>query len=135
MGLPKANVEKWGENVMFDSRSMARAEVECVIGIDAISDGGDVFACRKFVQHGEEFVLAKVAAVPGIGAVRGIVHFVGFDEFVVDGKFLEERGESVAIVSRVAGRDCGNGERAFAEGFVSGPGEVSGVSAARESDD
>jgi len=127
-------VEERRENVMFSSRAMAGAEVECVIGIDAISDGGDVFACRKFVQDRKEFIFAKIATVAGIGTVRRVVHFVGFDEFVVNGELLEEGGQLVAIVSGVAGRNCGDGESAFADGLVGSPSEVSGVGASGQSD-
>jgi len=39
----------------------------------------------ELIENAEEFVLAKVAAVTGVGTVRGVVHFVGFDELVADG--------------------------------------------------
>ena len=76
-----------------------------------------------------------ITTVAGVGAVRGIVHFVGFDELVADRKLLEEGSELVAVVGGVGGGNCSDGEGAIAEGLVGGPGEVGGIGAAGEGDD
>jgi len=87
------------------------------------------------VEDGEEFVLAEVTAIAGVGAVGGVFHFVSFDEFVTDGELEEEYEKLIAVVGGVAGRDGGDGESAIAEGAVCGPGEIGGVCAAGEGDD
>ena len=47
------------------------------------------------VEHAEEFVFAKIAAIRGVRAVLGILHFVGFDEFMANtelgDKILDDR--------------------------------------------
>src|SRR6267154_1176806 len=134
-GFAEADVEERRENVMLGGGFVAGTEVEGVIGIDAVGDGGKVLCDGEFIENAEEFVLAEVATVAGVGAVRGIVHFVGFDELVADGKLLEEGSELVAVVGGVRGRNCGDGKSTIGERLVSGPGEVGGIGAAGESDD
>ncbi len=134
-GFVEANVEERREDVMLGGGFVAGAKIESVVGVDAVGDGGNVLCNGKFVQDCEEFVFAEVAAVAGVGAVRGVVHFVRFDKFVADRELLEEGSELVAVVGGVRGRNCGDGERAITERLVSGPGEVGGVGAAGKSDD
>src|SRR6266436_4373438 len=134
-GFAEADVEERGEDVMLGGSFVAGTEVEGVIAIDAVGDGGKILFGGELVEDAEEFVFTEVAAVTGVGAVRGVVHFVGFDELVADRELLEEGGELIAVVRGVRGRNCGDGEGAIADGLVSGPGEVSGVGATGKSDD
>ena len=67
----------------------AVAQIERVIGVDAIGDGGEVALLRDGVEDAEEFVFAEVAAVGSVRAVLGIFHFVRCDEFVADAKALD----------------------------------------------
>ena len=121
--------------MMLGGGFVTGAEVKCVIGVDAVGDGGKILRGGELVEGAEEFVLAEIAAVAGVGAVRGVVYFVGFDELVADRKLLEEDSELVAVVGGVGGGNCSDGEGAIADGLVSGPGEVGGVGTAGKSDD
>ena len=121
--------------MMLGGGFVTGAEVKCVIGVDAVGDGGKILRGGELVEGAEEFVLAEIAAVAGVGAVRGVVYFVGFDELVADRKLLEEDSELVAVVGGVGGGNCSDGEGAIAERLVGGPGEVGGIGAAGESDD
>src|SRR5260370_42645233 len=85
-GFAQAGVEEGREHAMFFGGAMAGAEVEGVVGVDAIGGGGETALLGEGVEDGEELVLAEEAAVGGVGAVRGIFHFAGFDEFVMDVK-------------------------------------------------
>ena len=120
---------------MFGGGFVAGTEVERVVGVDAVADGGKILRGGELVENAEEFVLAEVAAVTGVGAVGGIVHFVGFDELVANGKLLEEGSELVAVVGGVGGGNCSDGKSAITERLVGGPGEIGGVGTAGESDD
>ena len=120
---------------MLSGRSVARTKVGCIVGVDSIGDRGNVLLCRKFIKHLEKFVFAEVAPVACVGAVRGVVQFVRFDEFVTNGELLQKGIKLIAIVSGVTRRNCCNRECAIAENFVCGPCEISGVRAARKRDD
>ena len=134
-GFVEANVEQRGQDVMLGGGFVAGAEVERVVGVDTVGDGGKILCGSEFVENAEQFIFAEVAAVAGVGAVRGVFHFVSFDELVADGELLEEGSELFAVVGGVGRRNCGDGERAFAEGMMGGPGEIGGVGSAGESDD
>jgi len=110
LGFAEADVEERSENVMLGCGTMAGAEVEAVVGVDAVGNGGDVFCDGERVEDGEEFVLAEVAAVAGIGAVGGVVHLVGFDEFVANEELCEEGSELLPVVRGITRRDSGDGE-------------------------
>ncbi len=88
---------------MFFGGAMAGAEVEGVVGVDAIGGGGETALLGEGVEDGEELVLAEEAAVGGVGAVRGIFHFMGFDEFVMDVKGADQVFDCGAIVGGEAG--------------------------------
>jgi len=120
---------------MLGGGFVAGAEVECVIGVDAVGDGGNVLCGGELVEDAEKFVFAEVASVTSVGAVTGVIHFAGFDELVADGELLEEGSELVAVVGGIRGRNRGDGECTTAERLMSGPGEVSGIGAAGEGDD
>ena len=94
--------------------AMAGAKVERVVGVHAVRGGGESSLLRDGVEHGEQFVLAEEAAVGGIGAIRGIFHLVGFDEFVMNVLRANEIFDDVAIVRGVAGRKRGDRESAIA---------------------
>ncbi len=134
-GFAEADIEERREDVMLGGGTMAWAEVERVVGVDAVGDGGDIACGGELVEDGEEFVLAEVTAIARVRAVRGVFHFVSFDEFVANGELLEERSELVAVVRGITRRDCCDRECAVPESFVCGPGEVGGVGSAGEGDD
>jgi len=87
-GFAEADVEERREDVMLGGGFVAGAEVESVVGVDAVGDGGKILCGGELVEDCEEFVLAEVATVAGVGTVRAIVHFVGFDELVADRELL-----------------------------------------------
>jgi len=134
-GFAEANVEERREDVMLGGGFVTGAEVESVVGVDAVGDGGKILFGGELVENAEEFVFAEVATVAGVGAVRGVVHFVGFDQLVANGELLKQGSELVAVVGGVGGRDGGDGQSAIAERLMGGPGEVGGVGAAGEGDD
>src|SRR5258706_15539319 len=120
---------------MLSGGTMARAKVERVIGVYAVSDGGKTTPLRQIVKHGKELVFAEIASVGGGGAVGGIIHFVRFDEFVAQAQFAYEFFYDGAIVGGVTRRERGNGEGAGAQRFVSCPGQVGRVRATGERGD
>jgi len=134
-GFAEADVEKRGENFVLGGGFVAGAEVECVVGVDAVSDRGDVFIGCELIEDREEFILAEIATVAIVSAVRGVIHFVSFDEFVANRKLLEEGSELITIVGGIAWRDGSDGKSAFAEGFVGSPCEISRIGTAGKSDD
>src|SRR5579863_1953480 len=115
---------------MLGGSTMARAKIESVISVDAVGDCGEMALLGEMVKRGEEFVLAEVATVGSVGAIVGIFHFVRFDKFVVNGGRADEIFEHHAVVGGKTGRERGDGECSLADGFVRGPGEISGVCAA-----
>ena len=135
LSFVEAHVKQRSQDMMLCGRAVAWAEVGCIVGVNAVRDGGDVSFCGKFIEDFEEFVFAEIASIACVGAVRGIVHFVGFNELVVNRELLEERRELIAIVSRIAGRNCCDGKSAVAESFVRGPSEISGVRATGKRND
>src|SRR5713226_7730242 len=102
-GFAQAGVEEGREHAMFFGGAMAGAEVEGVVGVDAIGGGGETALLGEGVEDGEELVLAEEAAVGGVGAVRGIFHFAGFDEFVMDVEGADQVFDCGAIVGGEAG--------------------------------
>jgi len=52
-GFAKANVEQWGQDVMLGGGFVARAEVEYVVGVDAIGNGGKILCGGEFVENAE----------------------------------------------------------------------------------
>src|SRR5258708_8677467 len=114
---------------------MAGAKIECVIGVDTVGDGGETTRVRQFIQRGKEFVFAEIATVDRIRAIGGIIHFVRFDELMVQARLADKILDYGSIMSGVTrGQRC-NRERTGSQRFVGGPGQVGGVGSARESDD
>jgi hypothetical protein len=85
---------------------------------------------RQLDQGGKQFVFAEIAAIGGVGAVGGIIHFVSFDEFVAQAEAADKLFYNGAIVGGVTRREGGDGESAGAQRFVCCPGEIGGVRAA-----
>src|ERR1700720_2315189 len=109
---------------MFFCGAMAGAEVEGVIGVHAVGGRGESALLREGIEYGEQFVLTEETTIGSVGAIGGIIHFVGFHEFVMDVFCANEVLDDSAIVSGIAGRKRGYREGAIAEGALGGPGEV-----------
>jgi hypothetical protein len=135
LGFGERGVEKRSEDLMLGGGTMAGAEVERVIGVDAVGDRGEVSRFGEGVEGGEEFVLAEIAAVGVVGAVGGILHFARFDEFVVETEDADEVVDDGAVVGGVAWRKRGDRKGAGAKGLVGGPSKIGGIGTARERDD
>src|SRR5215475_3356722 len=102
--------------------AVAGAEVEGVVGVDAVGDCGEVALMHDLIEHGEEFVFAEEATIRGVCLVGGIFHLVGGDEFVMDLEGAGELRDGGAVVGGKAGGERGDGERAVSEYVMRGPG-------------
>src|ERR1700730_13165772 len=133
-GCAQAGVEERREDTMLFGGTMAGAEVEGIVGVNAVGGGGETALLRKGGEDGEELVFEEEAAVGGIGAIRRIFHLAGCNEFVMDAGGADEFFYGGAIVSGGAGRKCGDGQSVLAEGALRGPREVSGIGATGKGD-
>src|SRR2546421_6239282 len=109
LGLAQAGIEKWRQDLMLRGSAMAGTKIESVIGVYSVGDGCKSSCLRQFVQCGKQFVFAEIAAVGGVGAVSGIVHFVRFDEFMPQTYLAYKFLDDGAIVSGVTRRERSNG--------------------------
>src|ERR1700719_2511262 len=133
-GFAQAGVEQRSEDAMLFGGAMAGAEVERVIGIDAVGRGREAALLGEVVEDGEELVFAEEAAVGGIGAIRGIFHLAGFHEFVMDAGGADKFFYRGAIVSGEARGKRGDRQSVLAERALRGPREVCGIGATGKGD-
>ena len=100
--LAHLRVQERRKHAVFRCRAMPRPEVVGIISVHAISNSSEAALQRQFIQYIEKFILAVVAAISCICAVRRIFHFVRFHKLVAhtsEGyKFLQ----LPAIICRVA---------------------------------
>jgi hypothetical protein len=133
-GFAQAGVEKRGEYAMPLGGAMAGAEIEGVVGVNAVGGGGETALPGEGVKDREKLVFTEEAAVGGIGAVCGIFHLAGFNECVMDAGGADEFFYGGPIVSGEAGRKCGDGQSVLAEDALRGPREVSRIGATGKGD-
>src|SRR5256885_10019742 len=135
LGLTQTGVQQRRENLVLRGGAVTRAKIQGVVGIHAVSGGGEATLPRDRVQDRKELVFAKKAAVRGVGAIRGIFHFAGFNEFVMDAEVGDEFIDGGAIVRGKAGGNRGNGQRARSQRVLRGPRKIRGIRASRKRDD
>src|SRR4029077_10099959 len=83
----------------------------------------------------EEFILAVIATISGVGDIKRIIEFVSLDEDVRNSRVIDEGFDFFAVVRRETRVERGDGERLRGDRLMRGPGEIGGVRAARESDE
>src|SRR6266487_2611007 len=76
----------------------AEPSIESVIGVHAVSNGGESAGARQIVQRGEQLVFAEIAAVCRVSAVSRVFHFMRFDEFVPRAQLAHKSFDDGAIV-------------------------------------
>ena len=88
---------------MLRGGTMAGAKIERVIGVHAVSNGGESAGTRQIVQSGKEFIFAEIAAVCRVSAVGRVFHFMRFDEFVPRAQLARKFFDNGAIVGGKTG--------------------------------
>src|SRR6266700_1063229 len=73
------SIEQRSEDLMLRGGAMAGAKIESVIGVHAVSNGGESAGAHQIVQRGEQLGFAEIAAVCRVCAVGRIFHFMCFD--------------------------------------------------------
>src|SRR5262249_17985682 len=134
-GFSEVRIQEWSEDLMLGGSTMAGAEVESVVRVDSVCDRGKVAFPGQRVECREQFVLAVVTAIGGVGAIGGIFHFIRGDEFVANAGGADEGFEHRPIVSGKTWRESSHRKRPFAESVVRRPREISGVRATGERHD
>src|SRR5258708_12304018 len=113
---------------------MAGAKIEGVVSVHTVGDDNKTARVRQFIQRGKQFVFAEIATIGGVSAVRRILHLVRFDEFVLQAELAHKLLDYGPIMGGVTRRERRNGQSPGTQRFVGGPGQIGGVSAARERD-
>jgi hypothetical protein len=78
--------------------AMTGAEIQRVVRVYAVGGCAKAPLLRHGVEDREQFIFAKEASVGGVRSIRGILHLMGLDEFVMDLEGADEFIDGVAIV-------------------------------------
>lgn len=112
-----------------------QVEIEGVISVYTIGDRGKLARPRQIIQNGKQFVLAEIAAVCGVGAIRRILHFMRFDEFVAHMELADEFFDHGTIVRGITWGERGDGQGATSQRAMRGPSQIGGVRSPRQRDE
>jgi hypothetical protein len=94
-------------------RLPARSIVSAVIGIRAVRNILEPALSRHRLQPSEELAFAMKTSIGVVSQVLVAVHFLGWDGFVRDVKFLDDLLRHVPLVSRIARAFAGHGQRSI----------------------
>src|SRR5260370_9924838 len=120
--------------MVFSGGSMDGSKIDGDVSVHTEGDDSNAARVRQFIQRGKQFVFAEIATIGGVSAVRRILHLVRFDEFVSQAQFTHKLLDYGPIMGGVTRRERRNGQSPGTQRFVGSPGQVGGVSAARERD-
>ena len=114
---------------MLHCGAMPGAKVQRIVSIYTVGCRCETAILRQLIENRKKLVFAKKTAVRRIGAIRGIIHFVRFDEFVMNAEGADEFVDRGAIVRGKARRNRSHRQCALAKRFLRGPREVSRICA------
>src|ERR1700682_410145 len=102
--------------MMLARGSMTRPIIERIVSVYSITNSFKFALDGQLIQHAEKFVLAEEAAVHGIRAVGGIVHFLGLHEFMAHPQLAHKFFDHRPVISGETWRKCGYRQSSFAQG-------------------
>lgn len=129
----EAGVEQRGEDAVLMRGAMTGTKIASVIGIDSIGDGEESAGDGELFHSCKKLVLAVITAIGVVGDVEGICEFPRLDKFVADARGADKSLNIFVIKLGEAGGKRGHRKRPMADRAVRCPGKISGIDAARKS--